>query len=115
MGRRYRAGSRYPSHEHLQAGEEMSDELGAGGGPAVRQQVIELLDRTLSYPREHVLEPGERVHVRHSQEATKLRSTAIVLPPRSLPTKVQLFRPTAIPRNDRSVWLLSIDRAPSSR
>jgi hypothetical protein len=42
----------------------MSDQLGAGRGPAVRQQVIELLDRALSDPREHVLEPGERVHLR---------------------------------------------------
>jgi hypothetical protein len=50
-----------------------------------------------------------------SHEATKLRRTAIVLPPRSLPTNVQLLRPTAMPRKLRSVWLLSIDRSPSSR
>src|SRR5579871_1134360 len=46
-----------------------------------------------------------------SQEATKLLSTAAVLPPRSLPRNVQLLRPTAQPRRDRSVWLLSIDRS----
>ena len=40
---------------------------------------------------------------------------AMVLPPRSLPTKVQLRRPTAMPRKLRSVWLLSMDRSPSSR
>jgi len=45
-----------------------------------------------------------------SQEATKLRNTAAVRPPRSLPKKVQLPRPTAQPRRDRSVWLLSIER-----
>ena len=50
-----------------------------------------------------------------SHDATKLRSTAIVLPPRSLPTNVQLWRPIAMPRRLRSVWLLSIDRSPSSR
>ena len=38
-----------------------------------------------------------------SQEATKLRKIAIVLPPRSLPKNVQLFRPIAIPRKERSV------------
>src|SRR5271154_5680331 len=32
----------------------------------------------------------------------------MVRPPRSLPRNVQLFRPIAMPRNDRSVWLLSI-------
>src|SRR2546423_5187375 len=46
-----------------------------------------------------------------SQEVTKLRSTAAVLPPRSLPKKVQLARPTAKHRNARSVGLLSIDRS----
>ena len=50
-----------------------------------------------------------------SQEETKLRSTAAVLPPLSLPKKVQLFRPTAKLRNDRSVALLSIDRSPSEQ
>ena len=39
------------------------------------------------------------------QEATKLRNTAAVLPPWSLPKNVQLRRPTAIPRMDRSVAL----------
>src|SRR5580704_8354982 len=43
-----------------------------------------------------------------SQEATKLRSTTAVWPPRSLPKNVQLLRPTAQPRRERSVWLLSI-------
>jgi len=37
------------------------------------------------------------------QEATKLRNTAAVLPPWSLPKKIQLRRPTAIPRIERSV------------
>ena len=37
------------------------------------------------------------------QEATKLRNTAAVLPPWSLPKKVQLRRPTATPRIERSV------------
>jgi hypothetical protein len=39
------------------------------------------------------------------QEATKLRSTAAVLPPPSLPKNSQLFRPTATPRMARSVAL----------
>ena len=43
-----------------------------------------------------------------SQEVTKLRSTAAVLPPLSLPKNVQLLRPTAKPRSDLSVPLLSI-------
>jgi hypothetical protein len=47
----------------------------------------------------------------NSQEVTKLRNTAAVLPPRSLPKNVQLFRPTAKHRNDRSVALLSIERS----
>jgi hypothetical protein len=49
------------------------------------------------------------------QEATKLRNTAAVLPPWSLPKKIQLRRPTAIPRIERSVALLSISRSPSSQ
>jgi len=49
------------------------------------------------------------------QEAMKLRNTAAVLPPWSLPKKVQLLRPTAIARMDRSVALLSISRLPSSQ
>lgn len=39
------------------------------------------------------------------QDATKLRSTAAVLPPSSLPKKTQLLRPTATPRIARSVAL----------
>src|SRR6516225_1734132 len=39
----------------------------------------------------------------NSQEDIKLRSTAAVLPPRSLPKKVQLARPTAKQRKARSV------------
>ncbi|HUE02923.1 MAG TPA: hypothetical protein VMR62_25370 [Bryobacteraceae bacterium] len=39
------------------------------------------------------------------QEATKLRKTAAVLPPWSLPKKVQLRRPTATLRIDLSVAL----------
>src|SRR6266849_1353492 len=50
-----------------------------------------------------------------SQDATKLRRTAAVLPPRSLPKNVQLLRPTAQPRSARSVWLLSIDRSGSAQ
>ena len=38
-----------------------------------------------------------------SQEVTKLRSAAAVLPPRSLPKKIQLARPTAKQRSARSV------------
>jgi hypothetical protein len=37
------------------------------------------------------------------QEAMKLRNTAAVLPPRSLPKKVQLPRPSAMSRLARSV------------
>ncbi len=40
-----------------------------------------------------------------SHELTKLRRIAIVFPPRSLPRKVQLRRPTAMPRRERSVRL----------
>jgi hypothetical protein len=50
-----------------------------------------------------------------SHEEMKLRRTAAVLPPLSLPKKVQLLRPTAKLRNDRSVALLSIDRSPSEQ
>ena len=49
------------------------------------------------------------------QEAMKLRSTAAVLPPLSLPKKVQLPRPSAISRLARSVAPLSISNSPSSR
>jgi len=41
----------------------MSHQLGAGRGPAVGQQVIKLPNRALPNAREHVLEPGERVHL----------------------------------------------------
>jgi hypothetical protein len=41
------------------------------------------------------------------QEAMKLRNTAAVLPPPSLPKKVQLPRPSAISRLARSVAPLS--------
>src|SRR6266849_6429969 len=49
-----------------------------------------------------------------SQEVTKLRSTAAVFPPLSLPKNVQLLRPTAMQRIARSVALLSMARSPSS-
>src|SRR5271165_4149819 len=49
------------------------------------------------------------------QEAMKLRSTAAVLPPPSLPKNVQLPRPMAMSRLARSVAPLSISRSPSSR
>ena len=49
------------------------------------------------------------------QEATKLRSTAAVLPPLSLPKNVQLPRPSAMSRLARSVAPLSISSSPSSR
>ena len=39
----------------------------------------------------------------NSQDVTKLRNTAAVLPPRSAPKKLQLARPTAKQRNVRSV------------
>ncbi len=41
------------------------------------------------------------------QEATKLPSTAAVVPPWSLPKNIQLLRPTATPWIARSVALLS--------
>src|SRR6266852_5925113 len=44
------------------------------------------------------------------QEAIKLRSTAAVLPPLSLPKNVQLPRPSAISRLARSVAPLSISQ-----
>src|ERR1700676_2240418 len=37
--------------------------LSAGSGPAVRQQLIELLNRALSDASKHVLEPGERIYL----------------------------------------------------
>src|SRR5258708_27058372 len=46
-----------------------------------------------------------------SHDVTKLRRTAAVLPPVSLPKNVQLFRPTAKHRNDLSVPLLSMARS----
>ena len=49
------------------------------------------------------------------QEAMKLRNTAAVLPPLSLPKNVQLPRPSAISRLARSVAPLSISNSPSSR
>ena len=45
-------------------GQPRSDQLRASPGPAVWQQVIELLDRAFSDACEHVLEPGEWVHLR---------------------------------------------------
>ena len=36
--------------------------LESGGGPAVREQFVELLDGVRSDPGEHVLKPGEWVH-----------------------------------------------------
>ena len=41
-----------------------SDPLRVCRSPAVRQQFIELLNRALPDAREHILEPGERVHLR---------------------------------------------------
>ena len=93
----------------------ISERLRPGGSPAVRQQLIELLNRALTDAGEDVLQPGEGINRCRSQEATKLRSTAVVLPPSSLPKKIQLFRPTATPRMARSVALLSIARSPSSQ
>ena len=44
------------------------------------------------------------------QEPVKLRRTAAVWPPESLPRKVPLWRPMALPRSERSVALLSMDK-----
>ena len=85
-----------------------------GRSPPMRQQFIELADWAIGDTREHVMEPSERVHLRQftrSQDATKLRRTAAVLPPRSLPKNVDLLRPMAQPRSALSVWLLSMDRS----
>jgi hypothetical protein len=60
--------------------------------PAIWQKLVEPGDGMGGDPREHILEPGKRVHLYQFTEATKLRSTAAVLPPRSLPKNVQLFR-----------------------
>jgi len=49
------------------------------------------------------------------QVATKVRSTAAVLPPRPLPKNVQLPRRIAIARLARSLAPLSISNSPSSR
>src|ERR1035437_9374089 len=45
-------------------GESLKVSLRASGGPAVRQQFVELLDGMRSDAGEHVLKPCERVHVR---------------------------------------------------
>jgi hypothetical protein len=58
---------------------------------AAQQQLVELLHRALSDAREHIPEPGERSTFTNPHDATKLRTTSIVLPPRSLP-------PTTLPR-----------------
>ena len=42
----------------------MSDSARRAPRPTVRQQVIELLDRRLSEPGQHVLEPCEQVYLR---------------------------------------------------
>lgn len=43
------------------------------------------------------------------------KKTATVFPPWSLPKNIQLPRPTAIQRKERSVALLSIERSPALR
>src|SRR5580658_8279455 len=43
-------------------GKSLKVSLRAGGGPAMRQQFVELLDRVRSDAGEHVAEPGEWVH-----------------------------------------------------
>ncbi len=49
------------------------------------------------------------------QDGVKLRNTAAVLPPPSLPKNVQLPRPSAMSRLARSVAPLSMSSSPSSR
>ena len=56
----------------------------------------------------HIAEPGKQVELTSSHEVMKLRKMAAVLPPLSLPKNVQLPRPTAMQRNERSVPLLSM-------
>jgi len=81
----------------------------------MRQQFLEPLEGMFGDAAENVAEPGKGINPDKLQEETKLRSTAAVLPPLSLPKKVQLLRPSAKLRNDRSVALLSIDRSPSEQ
>ena len=78
-------------------------------------KLIEFLNRVRRDARKHVMEPGERIDFVQFARAHKLRRIAMVFPPRSLPRKVQLRLPTAMPHRERSVRLLSMERSPSSR
>jgi hypothetical protein len=62
--------------------------------PVVRQEFSNPANGMGGNAREDIFEPGEGVDtLARWQEATKLRSTAAVLPPWSLPKNIQLFRP----------------------
>jgi hypothetical protein len=54
-----------------------------------------------SDPRKHIAEPHGGIDFHVFAGSYKLRSTAAVLPP-AVAAKVQLLRPTAMPRRERS-------------
>lgn len=81
----------------------------------MRKQLLDAVDRVRRNPREHIPEPGERLDRIAPAHRVKLSSTAAVLPPWSLPKKVQFPRPIAVSRLARSVAPLSISRSPSWR
>ena len=63
------AAAEYPSHEHQRGAAARADKgirmrLRASRSPAVWQQLVELLQGGLSDAREHIVEPGKRVHFR---------------------------------------------------
>ena len=74
----------------------------------MRQQFTEFLNGMLCNSRENVLEPGERIYLREFAGPNEAAQDCIVLPPRSLPTNIQLCRPTAMLRNERSLWLCRV-------
>jgi hypothetical protein len=75
------------------------------------QQLVEPGHRMVGNAGEYILEPGEGVDFYQLAGGHETRSTAAVRPLRSLPKKVQLLRPTAKHRTDRSVALLSSARS----
>ena len=65
--------------------------------------------------REHVTEPSEGFNAAAFAGGDEALENRAVLPPLSLPKKVQLPRPIAIGRLARSVAPLSISNSPSSK
>jgi hypothetical protein len=85
----------------------------AVGRPVVGYEFVDPVDRVVRDSRQHIAEPGGRIDLDQLAGEINVRRIAAVFPILSLPKNVQLLRPAAIPRIDRSVRLLSIARSPS--